>query len=41
MLGGIRMTATRSKRNTAPKGDRDRGTEEALSSSIFGIIKGP
>ncbi len=41
VLGRMRMTATRLKRNTAPKGGRDRGTRKALSSFIFSIIKGP
>lgn len=41
MLGGLSMTATLSRRNTAPKGGRDGGTRNALSSFIFRIIKGP
>ena len=41
MLGGLGVTATRSKRNTAPKGGGDGGTGKALSSFIFRIIKGP
>lgn len=41
MLGGLSVTATWSKRNIAPKGSRDGGTEKVLSSFIFRIIKGP
>lgn len=41
MLGGLSVTATWSKRNIAPKGSRDGGTEKVLSSFIFRTIKGP
>lgn len=41
MLGGLRVTATRSRRNKAPKGGKDRGAGKALSSFIFRIIEGP
>lgn len=41
VLGGLSMTATQSKRNTAPKGSRDRGKGKTVSSFIFRIIKGP
>ena len=41
LLGGFSMTATRSKRNTRPKGGGDGGTGKTLSSFIFRIIKGP
>lgn len=41
LLGGLGLTATWLKRNIAPKGNRDGGTEKVLSYFISRIIKGP